>query len=210
MFSESSRILVVGAHCDDEINCAGTLSRARALGAQILVVACSDCADATPDGWESGVIRSEFLRSCDSLGVQAALLGFSVRRFAGKRQELLQELIRVRDDFKPNIVLSHSSTDGHQDHQVVHQEARRAFRGVDLFLGWEASNNQNVTHTNAFVSFSHEALESKVSAWQAYESQVFRKHYDEALLRSLAVVRGRQCRSPTGLAEAFELINLRL
>ncbi len=210
MFSERSRILVVGAHCDDEINCAGTLSHAQVLGAQILVVACSDCVDATPDGWESGVIRSEFLRSCESIGVKSSILEFSVRRFSEKRQQLLQELIQIRSAFEPNIVLSHSSTDGHQDHQVVHQETRRAFRGVDLFLGWEASNNQNVTHTNAFVSFDDAALESKVLAWKAYESQLFRKHYDEALLRSLAVVRGRQCRSPTGLAEAFELINLRL
>ncbi len=207
MIFRDKRVLVLAAHMDDEIWCAGTLLRAREAGATIRVVGCSPCYESLPPG-DSGVLRREFMASCRALGADPVVMEWPVRRLHEHRQNILEAFIQIRDEYRPQIVFCPSSTDTHQDHATVHGEALRAFRNVELLLGWECSHNQRETLLDAFVSITDEVLVAKIDLWHGYKSQAQREFPNEEFLRSLAVVRGKQCRSPTGLAEAFEVLRL--
>jgi LmbE family N-acetylglucosaminyl deacetylase len=202
----NKRVLVLAPHCDDEIWCTGTLLRAHGEGAQIRIVACSSCTELFPD--DPGVLRREFMRSCRALDAEPAVMEWPVRRLDEHRQDILEAFVKIRDDYGPQIVLCPSSTDSHQDHDVVHAEAVRAFRDIELLLGYECPHNQRTATLDAFVAMPQMALEAKVNLWKGYKSQQYREFYDEEFIRSLAVVRGKQCKSVTGFAEAFEVIRL--
>lgn len=191
------RVLVLAPHTDDEISCSGTIARAVAEGANVKVVAFSDTG--------SEQLAAEFGLSCDVLGVQRLrwLHSYDVRRFGERRQSILEAMVLDQRSFKPDVVLCPSSADGHQDHQVINQEARRAFRNVPLLLGYESPCNQREAKTDVFVELAGLNLLSKVKAMRCYESQDERKHWGD-LWEPLAYTRGRQCR--TQYAEAFELL----
>jgi LmbE family N-acetylglucosaminyl deacetylase len=56
-------------------------------------------------------------------------------------------------DFQPDLILPMNSHDSHQDHEVVHKESVRAFRGRTL-LGYEISWNQQQNVVSLFVEVS--------------------------------------------------------
>jgi LmbE family N-acetylglucosaminyl deacetylase len=204
--SDFRKVLVLAPHVDDEIFCAGAVRRLREEGASVLIVAGSACLESVPDGISASPAY-EFAKSCELLGVESSLLDFPVRRFDEHRQEMLDMFCELNKDFAPDLVFCPSGTDGHQDHAVVHREARRAFRGVTT-LGWESPNNQRVTHTDVFWAIDEADLGYKINIWRGYQSQHHRVYFNGDTIRSLATVRGHQCRSLTGFAEAFEAITV--
>ncbi len=61
---------------------------------------------------------------------------YPVRRLNEHRQAMLEELVRLRQSINPDFVLAPASTDVHQDHQVLHIKAWRAFKEITM-LGYE-------------------------------------------------------------------------
>ena len=53
---------------------------------------------------------------------------FEVREFPRDRQKLLETLVSLRNEIKPELVLMPNSDDVHQDHHTVYQEGLRAFK----------------------------------------------------------------------------------
>ena len=105
----------------------------------------------------------------------------------------------------PDMVIIPSSSDNHQDHQVIHTEALRAFKNCSL-LGYELPWNHSSFRSTYFVPVTSAAIEKKVNAIKAYQSQSHRNYMNEDFIRSLARVRGVQCNSE--YAEAFEVYKL--
>lgn len=200
-FFRDKTILVLAPHVDDEIHCAGTLARAmQEQVAEIHIIVGSLCRILT--GLE------ELKHSCRILEATHVIpKKWPVREFDQHRQEILDLFVSFNHDYKPDIVFCPSSADTHQDHSVFRDEAVRAFRDTTL-LGWEYPNNQRQSCTNFFVPLSDKNLDTKLSVWKCYKSQRFRKYFDESLIKALAIVRGKQCRCPSGLAEAFETISV--
>ena len=62
-----------------------------------------------------------------------------VRIFLDYRQHILDTMIRIRDDIKPDLVIMPSLNDTHQDHNVVSNEGFRAFKRNSI-LGYETGN----------------------------------------------------------------------
>lgn len=202
---EDALVLVVAPHVDDEVNCAATLSRARREGAHIAIVACSDCAASVKEPHNVHDLIREHRESCHRLGATIGTTqDWPVRRLDDHKQDILEWLVSLRRRYGPDIVIGPSSTDWHQDHKLVYKQVMRAFRNVPWVLGWESPNNQRTAVTDVFVRLDEADLEAKLDVWRIYKTQHHREHFDAALIRSLAVVRGKQCRSDTGLAEAFE------
>lgn len=204
----AKRLLVIAPHVDDEIACAATIARARGEGAEVFVYAISTCAETLP-ALLPDTLTNEFQDSCAVLGAKAGWGSWPVRRLHSARQEILDRLISLRRSFRPDVVICPSSTDCHQDHAVVHRECMRAFRNAGTLLGWESPNNQRSGRLDYFIQVTREHLTEKLIAHGCYKSQQFRTHLDRELWSSLAIVRGRQCRSDTGLAEAFETLGVR-
>ena len=142
------------------------------------------------------------------IGVDNIYVGkIPVRRFPEYRQDILEELVSAGRAYQPDLVLTMNSQDTHQDHQVIHQESIRAFRGRTL-LGYETPWNQQQNVTELFVEVSPEDVDNKAAMLRAYRSQIElgRRYMEREYVDSAATFRGYQSRMP--LAEAFEVITM--
>ena len=73
------------------------------------------------------------------LGIPAENLtvhDFDVRTFPDHRQEILELLIEIWNDWQPDCVFQPSLHDVHQDHQTIATEGLRAFKRTTI-LGYE-------------------------------------------------------------------------
>ena len=127
----------------------------------------------------------------DEVEERVRCLDFEVRDFPRDRQRLLDAMIKIRDEVKPDLVLLPSSHDTHQDHRTVHDEGIRAFKFVSM-LGYEVPWNNLSFDTTSFVFLEEEDVAKKVEALRCYRSQSKRPYANEEFIRSLARTRGTQ------------------
>lgn len=203
---QPSRILVLAPHTDDgELGCGGSIARFCREKRDVHYVAFSTCKKSLPSGFEADTLEKECKAAVKELGMEASkvlLFDFEVREFSHKRQEILEELVSLNKYILPDLVIIPSGSDIHQDHQVIHAEALRAFNKSSL-LGYELPWNQTQFRTQFFMKLTATDMEKKVKSLKTYASQAARNYMQESFIRSLAHVRGVQCNSE--YAEAFEV-----
>ena len=209
-FAKNSRVLVVAPHVDDETHCGGTIKKLSKLGCEIAYVSFSYCAESLPDGFTCAGIVAENNAALDWLGVAEELRfnrDFPVRRFGDNRQEILENLIRLRDGFEPTVVISPASGDSHQDHRVVFDECERAFRRNVTLVGYLHPLNMRSMQPNLLVRIEDDEWEAKRQAWHAYVSQRS-KHspFNDAWINTLGKMWSLYGMGVSGHAEAFECI----
>ena len=205
-----SRILVLSPHTDDgEIGAGGTIARFVDAGKEIYYVAFSSCEVSVPKEFPEDILKKECKKATNILGIKpenVILLDYEVRTFPLHRQEILDDMIVLNKQIKPDLVLVPSSNDIHQDHQTVHREALRAFKKTSSIWGYEHPWNNLTFTTDIFVRLEEEHMEKKIEAMKQYKSQDFRPYFAEKYIRALAFTRGTQVDYP--FAETFELIRL--
>jgi LmbE family N-acetylglucosaminyl deacetylase len=203
----NTRILVLAPHTDDgEFGCGGTIARFVREGRTVHYVAFSAAEKSVPVEFPPDVLRSEVMQATARLGLPPAnvrCLDFEVRDFPRDRQRVLESMIRLRDELKPELVFLPSSFDTHQDHLTVHQEGIRAFKYGSM-LGYEIPWNNLSFETNSFVFLEDADVTKKAEALSCYLSQAGRPYANEEFIRSLARTRGTQIGAR--YAEAFEVI----
>jgi len=201
------RILALSPHTDDaELGCGGTLSRFIEEGKDVYYVALSSCEKSIPDSYRMDILRKEVEEATKILGLpeeNLLVLGYEVRHFPRMRQEILDTLIRIRDKYKPDLVLTPSLHDLHQDHKTTTEEALRAFRTSSI-LGYELPWNNITFDTLAFVLLEERHVKKKIEALKCYQSQSHRKYLNEEYITSLARSRGVQIGKE--YAEVFEVM----
>ena len=205
-----SRILVLSPHTDDgEIGAGGTIARFVEDGKEIYYVAFSSCEASVPEGFPEDVLKIECKKATNILGIKpenVILLEYKVRTFPLHRQEILDDMLALNRQIKPELVLVPSSNDIHQDHQVIYAEALRAFKKNASIWGYEHPWNNLTFTTDIFVKLEQRHIKKKIEAMKQYESQNFRSYFDEKYIKALAYMRGTQVDYP--FAETFELIRL--
>lgn len=201
----TKHVLIVSPHTDDgELGCGGTIARFIEEGYKITYLALSACEKSVPCDYEQDILRHEVKKATRVLGIDnLILLDFEVRKFAGMRQDILDALILIRDEIRPNIVFTPSSFDMHQDHKTTYEETLRAFKQCTI-LGYEQPWNNITFHTLAFTALQNRHIVRKVQALGCYETQKDRPYFREDFIRGLAITRGLQANEP--FAEAFEVI----
>lgn len=203
----TQRILVLGPHTDDgEWGAGGSIRRWIELGHDVWYVAFSAAEESVQSKFSPDVLRTEIIQAIAELGIQQnnlRVLHHKVRYFPRDRQEILEELVRLRNEIDPTLVVLPSSYDTHQDHRIISEEGFRAFKRSSI-LGYEIPWNNRKIDLTYFQEISESDLNCKVRAVAAYKSQLFRNPHYEEFIRSLAVQRGFQvgCR----YAEAYEVI----
>ena len=198
------RILALSPHPDDiEFGCGGFLSKHR--DNEIYIIYFSNCKESLVDLPDDTLI-DESIQSLNIINCFPYILSYTVRRFNESRQDILEDLSTIAREFKPDLVLIPSSSDVHQDHRVIHEEALRAFKYVDM-LAYELPWNCKSFNPNYFVSLSPEDVETKLKMINCYKSQIKlgRKYFDNDRIKAIMTFRGLQCNHE--YAEAFELIN---
>jgi len=203
---------VLAPHTDDaELGCGGTIAKLTESGRDVFVAAFSTAEESLPEGKPPDTLRREFFAAMPALGVPEANLlvyGYRVRHLSYARQEVLEEIIRLRGDLDPDLVLLPSGHDLHQDHQVVFGEGLRAFKHRSV-LGYELPWNHIRFDAHAFCVLDARHIERKWEALQAYRTQIElgRPYFTRDFIEGLARVRGTQVQA--AFAEAFEVLRLR-
>lgn len=196
------KVLVISPHTDDgELGCGGTISRFVREGKEIFYLALSH-SFLQPDGCARNDLSGECKNALKVLGIKRySILGFEARNFLRDRQIILDTFIQIKKEFKPDLVFVPISYDLHQDHQVVTEEARRAFRECSI-LGYEMFGKKQGENLSFFVRLEECDIKKKIKAFHQYKSQKLRRYYDPKILNGLATLRGLQIRCD--YAEAFE------
>lgn len=207
MLSKKQRVLVLAPHTDDgELGCGGTIARYCREGREVYYVAFSICTRSLPEGLAPDTLAKEVAAATKVLGIPSEnliLYDYDVRRFKEFRQEILEEMVKIGRQLKPDLVFVPSPTDIHQDHQVISEEGLRAFKNTTI-LGYEMPWNNLSFNTRSFSILSDEDVTTKVEALKEYKSQAHRSYINENFIRSLATTRGVQIGATW--AEAFEVI----
>jgi LmbE family N-acetylglucosaminyl deacetylase len=199
-------VLAVGAHADDiEIGCGATLLRLgdEHPGLDVTWVVLSD----------SGGRAGEALASANAFlpgRVDVRLATFRDAFFPHDPgvKEFFEQL---KLDVSPDLVLAHARGDLHQDHRVVCELAWNTFRD-HLLLEFEIPKyDGDLGAPNVFVAVEERHARRKAELLvEHFGTQRDRHWFSEDVFLGLMRVRGVECRSPTGYAEAFHGRKLRL
>jgi len=200
-------VLFVSPHTDDaEIACGGTIARMCESGHNVLYIALSACEKSVPDKYPKDILRREVKKATKILGIKPKNLhvfDFEVRDFPSQRQKILETLFSFRKKFNPDMVISPSSYDLHQDHITTRDEVLRAYRESTI-LGFEMPWDNVSFKVQSFVPLEEKHIKKKMRALSCYESQKHRSYLTEDYIRGLARTRGMQINGQ--YAEAFEVI----
>jgi LmbE family N-acetylglucosaminyl deacetylase len=199
------KILIISPHTDDgELGCGGSIARFVEEGYNVEYVALSSCEKSVPANCPSDILKHEVKKATTVLGItDLYLYNYEVREFPKYRQPILDTLIKVRNELKPDTVFTPSSYDTHQDHKTTREETLRAFKKCTI-LGYEQPWNNITFNTLAFVSLKKQHVDKKIAALDCYETQKDRPYLNPDFIRGLALTRGTQIEEK--YAEAFEVI----
>lgn len=202
-------VLVLAPHTDDgELGAGGTINSLIENGANVYYVAFSTAAESVPPGWPRDILKTEVKLATQKLGIKSSNLfihNFQVRKLNYVRQEILEELIKLREKINPELILMPCLNDIHQDHSTVAQEGLRAFK-TKTILGYELIWNNLSFNTTSFFKLENHHIQAKADALKEYKSQGVRDYMSEDFIYALAKARGVQI--GTQFAEVFEVIRL--
>ena len=198
------RVLFLGAHPDDiELGC-GALLHHIVPQTDVLCVTLSDNRK-NPDLKN---VAAEHLRSMAVLGIpesQIVLGPFTTRVFPDARQEILEYFLMLRRDFQPDLIFVHSRHDIHQDHNVMTEEALRAYRGITV-LGFDVVRSSYGFFPHFLVEVSEQDVQKKIEALAEYETYLDRYYFNSELTRSIMVRHGALAECP--FAEGFDILRI--
>jgi LmbE family N-acetylglucosaminyl deacetylase len=204
--SSWERVLVLAPHTDDgEFGCGGTMARLVETGADVRYVAFSIATRSLPEGFPPDTLAQEVREAIAELGIQPANLtvhDFDVRTFPQHRQDILELLVALWEDWRPDAVFMPSLSDIHQDHQTIAAEGLRAFKRTTI-LGYEIPWNNFNFDLQAYVALEKTHLERKVAALEKYASQQHRRYSDAEYIWNIARTHGINVNR--SYAEVFEV-----
>jgi LmbE family N-acetylglucosaminyl deacetylase len=112
------------------------------------------------------------------------------------------EVIKKR--VQPNLILTHCLDDRHQDHRMIAELTWNTFRN-HLVLEYEIPKYEgDLGHPNFFVPLSEANVARKLEVLMScFPSQESRPWFSRDLFSAHLRLRGMECNSPSGHAEAF-------
>src|SRR5919204_6570802 len=174
MIAAWRRALVLAPHTDDgEFGCGATMARLVDTGADVRYVAFSTATKSLPEGFPPDTLAREVREATAELGLAQSQLivhDFDVRTFPERRQDILELLIALWEEWRPDVVFQPSLHDIHQDHQVVAAEGLRAFKRTTI-LGYEIPWNNFDFAYQWYVALEQKHVDLKVAALERYASQ---------------------------------------
>jgi LmbE family N-acetylglucosaminyl deacetylase len=195
-------VLFIGAHCDDiEIGCGGTLLRLlseyRELSVHWVVFSSNERRAA-----EARRSAEDFLTDVRSKTIIIKEFRNSFFPYVGAEiKEYFEQLMR---EVTPDVIFTHRRADVHQDHRTLAELTWNSFRD-HLILEYEIAKYEgDLGHPNFFVPLSRETCERKIDIiTNTFASQNDKRWFSRDTFLALLRLRGIECNSPSGYAEAF-------
>ena len=177
MFDSISKVLVLAPHTDDgELGVGGTIARLIEKNIQVYYAAFSTAAASVPEGMPKDILKTEVKKATRMLGIPEENLfiyNYEVRKLNYVRQEILENLVDLRNRLNPDLIFLPSLHDIHQDHTTVAMEGLRAFKNK-IILGYELIWNNLTFDTQCFVKLEQKHIQCKANALKEYTSQAHR------------------------------------
>jgi LmbE family N-acetylglucosaminyl deacetylase len=209
ILGKTGKVLVLGAHPDDELGCGGVISKLLKQGVEVhhwYFSLCEESLQAVNLPVEQ--LQKECEKSRSLLGINPENCGnftFPVRYFPQHRQQILEEMVLLNRRIEPDLVLVPNQHDVHQDHHTIYEESVRAFKYRSI-LGYELPWNTLTFNHDCLISLEEADLQAKLRAVECYKSQLQRNYANIDFFQSLARVRGVQAN--TMYAECCEVIRV--
>lgn len=204
------KVVLLAPHTDDvELGMGGTLDKIRRDVAELHLFTFGNAVASLPDNFSPNTLLDEQKASWDCLGQDEKKLtsyDFPVRDFVSVRQDILQCLVDINRSIKPDCVFCPAQNDVHQDHNVITNEAKRAFKRNSI-IGYELPWNyfQNPLE-NLCIELSNANLSRKIELLSLFESQKTKSYFDQDFIRGWAKYNG--VRTGFQHAEIFEIIRI--
>lgn len=206
---QNKKVLVVAPHTDDaEFGCGGTIVKLLEQNNDVYCVAFSACQQSVLKEFPADVLITEIKAATRILGIKPENLilhDYGVRTFNYHRQDILEDLVKIKNTIQPDVVFIPSLNDIHQDHYTIANEGLRAFKFSSILCYEMPWNNLNF-NTSSFVILNEAHIAKKCKALEEYKSQAHRTYANSDFIKSLATVRGTQIGAK--YAECFEVIRL--
>lgn len=200
-FPAKSRVLCLGAHSDDvEIGCGGTLLKLTRECPELDLMYVAFSAE--------GARRKEAMSSAKTFFPGTAQSRIRVENFRASyfpfQAEQIKDVFESLKPFNPDVVFTHCREDRHQDHRVVSDLTWNTFRN-HLILEYEIPKyDGDLGIPNLFVPLEKPLAQRKVRNLCRYFRTQSNKHwFSEDMFLGLMRLRGMECASATGYAEAF-------
>ncbi len=167
MKNNIEKILILAPHTDDgELGCGGSIARFIEEGKKVFYAAFSTAEESVDPELPNNILEIEVKEATKKLGIKRENLFIyrnEVRKLNYIRQEILEELIKLKKKIDPDIIFMPSINDIHQDHSTVAREGLRAFKDRTI-LGYELIWNNITFNTSTFIILQHNHVQSKVDA----------------------------------------------
>jgi LmbE family N-acetylglucosaminyl deacetylase len=195
-------LLVLGAHCDDiEIGCGGAVLRLAEhypdMRVHWVVFSSSEVRAAEAR-------RSAELFLADVHNRQIEVLEFRTSYFPFEGAEIKEYFEELKTRVSPDLVLTHARLDSHQDHRLIAELTWNTFRD-HFILEYEIPKyDGDMGAPNFFVPLDAQHYSTKVDHLLAsFKSQRSKAWFDRETFLGLMRLRGMECNSSSGYAEAF-------
>jgi LmbE family N-acetylglucosaminyl deacetylase len=201
-FGSVRRVLCLGAHSDDiEIGLGGTLLK---LAAQVSDLEIrwfvfsalglrADEARRSAEEYLAGVARKE-----------VHIGSFRESYFPSEWVSIKDWFEELKAKFEPDVVFTHYREDRHQDHRVLSDLAWNTFRNHLIFEYEILKYDGDLGSPNVFVPLSDQLCSRKTELLlKHFKTQSTKHWFTSATFEAMLRIRGVECASATGHAEAF-------
>jgi LmbE family N-acetylglucosaminyl deacetylase len=195
------RVLAIGCHADDlEIGCGGTLLTLTRVRPDLDVtwVVLGAEGDRAAEARKSA---EEFLANARRSEVVVHGFRDAYMPYYGESvKEAFEGLKRV----EPDLVLTHTRDDLHQDHRLACELTWNTFRD-HLILEYEVPKwDGDLGRPNVYVPLDDDIVSDKLDlVLRHFPTQSGKHWYDAETFRGLMRLRGLECAAPSRYAEAF-------
>jgi LmbE family N-acetylglucosaminyl deacetylase len=196
------RILCLGAHSDDiEIGVGGTLLKLAEQRSDLEIwwIVFSAPGYRAVEAQESA---NDFL---SGVIIREIRIGsFRESYFPSEWPAIKDWFEEIKAKFNPDIVFTHYRDDRHQDHRVLSDLAWNTFRN-HLIVEYEILKyDGDLGQPNLFVPLSEQLFARKIDLLlKHFKTQSTKHWFTSDTFEALGRIRGIECASPTGRAEAF-------
>jgi LmbE family N-acetylglucosaminyl deacetylase len=212
------RVLVIGAHPDDEVlGCGGTIAKHSSQGDEVIVLILTD-GESSRESFNTLERKSQLNKACAILGVKQTIIAPFKDSLLDSYPllEVVREVEKVAKSFRPHILYTHSEADLNIDHTVTHRAVLTAFRPLPQSeLGqihtfeipssseWGSWKQRSHFIPNYFSEIDRSLFDKKMEALKCYEDELrsYPHPRSEEYIEALLKVRGGSV--GVNLAEAF-------
>lgn len=196
-------VLTVSVHPDDlELACGATLAKLSDTGHEIhsLIMSRGQV------GGDASVRPDEARAGGTFMGVSdMQILDLPDTRLEQHMNDMVREIEASIREHQPDLILTHSEHDQHQDHFAVHKAVLRAGRRHSSILCFESPSVTRSFNPSIFIDIA-DYVAIKIRAIQMHADQAAKPYMTSQLVRSMASFRGNQAK--TRYAEAFEPVRV--